>query len=112
MENFTIHIFGHGETQINSKDLSVKVKTTDLTSAQPLIDAIWLKKPENSEAEQEYHVIHCLSYEDVRYVSKNSFSLKNHIDLKPLIDALITELKQNNDMPTQKEAEVKAVNKS
>lgn len=92
MENFTIHIFGYGETQINSKDLSVKVKTTDLTKVQPLVDKIWSKKPEDSTAEQNYHVIHCFGHDDVRYGSKNGFSLKQDAELKPLIDALIAEL--------------------
>lgn len=97
MENFTIHIFGYGETQINSKDLSVKVTTTDLTKVQPLVDTIWSKKPEDSEAEQSYHVIHCFGHNDVRYGSKNGFSLKNDTDLKPLIDELIAELQVKYD---------------
>lgn len=92
MENFTIHIFGYGETQINSKDLSVKVKTTELTKAQPLVDAIWAKKPEDSDAEQTFHVIHCFGFDDVRYGSKKGFSLKKDASLKPLIEELIAEL--------------------
>jgi hypothetical protein len=92
MENFTIHIFGYGETQINSKELSVKVKTTDLTKVQPLVDDIWSKKPEDSDAEQNFHVIHFFGYNDIRYGSKKGFSLKEDEELKPLIDALIAEL--------------------
>lgn len=92
MENFTIHIFGYGETQINSKDLSVKVSTTELTTVQPLVDAIWAKKPQDSTAEQNYHVIHFFGHNEVRYGSKNGFSLKDETSLKPLIDALIAEL--------------------
>ena len=92
MENFTIHIFGYGETQINSKDLSVKVKTTELTKVQALVDKVWSKKPQDSNAEQNYHVIHCFGHDDVRYGSKDGFSLKKDAELKPLIDALITEL--------------------
>jgi hypothetical protein len=92
MENFTIHVFGYGETQINSKDLSVKVKTTELTKVQPLVDAIWDKKPEDSDAEQNFHVIHCFGYDDVRYGSKKGFSLKKDESLKSLIDDLIAEL--------------------
>jgi hypothetical protein len=92
MENFTIHIFGYGETQINSKDLSVKVKTTELTKVKALVDKVWSKKPQDSNAEQNYHVIHCFGHDDVRYGSKKGFSLKKDQELKPLIDALITEL--------------------
>jgi hypothetical protein len=92
MENFTIHVFGYGETQINSKDLSVKVKTTELTKVQPLVDDIWDKKPEDSDAEQNFHVIHCFGYDDVRYGSKKGFVLKKDESLKSLIDDLIAEL--------------------
>lgn len=92
MENFTIHVFGYGETQINSKDLSVKVKTTDLTKVQPLVDAIWSKKPEDSNAEQTFHAINLFGFNDVRYMSKDGFDVKDDADLKPLIEKLITEL--------------------
>lgn len=40
MEHFTIHIFGYGETQINSNEFSNKIATTELTKVKPLIDAI------------------------------------------------------------------------
>jgi hypothetical protein len=92
MENFTIHIFGYGETQINSKELSLKVKTTDLTKVQPLVDAIWSKKPEDSNAEQKFHAINLFGFNDVRYMSKDVFDVKDDADLKPLIEELITEL--------------------
>jgi hypothetical protein len=92
MENFTIHIFGYGETQINSKELSLKVKTTDLTKVQPLVDAIWSKKPEDSNAEQKFHAINLFGFNDVRYMSKDGFDVKDDADLKPLIEELITEL--------------------
>jgi hypothetical protein len=92
MENFTIHIFGYGETQINSKELSVKVKSSDLTKLNVLVDTIWSKKPEDSDAELNFHVIHCFGYDDVRYGSKKGFSLKKDEELKPLIDDLIEEL--------------------
>jgi hypothetical protein len=92
MENFTIHIFGYGETQINSKELSLKVKTTDLAKVQPLVDAIWLKKPEDSNAEQKFHAINLFGFNDVRYMSKDGFDVKDDADLKPLIEELITEL--------------------
>jgi hypothetical protein len=92
MENFTIHIFGYGETQINSKDLSVKVKSTELKKLKTLVDKVWSKKPQDSDAEQNYHVIHCFGHDDVRYGSKKGFSLKKDEELKPLIDDLVAEL--------------------
>jgi hypothetical protein len=76
MENFTIHIFGYGETQINSNEFSIKVKTTDLTKVQPLVDAIWGKKPEGSLAEEKYHAINIFNHNDLRWMSKDGFELK------------------------------------
>ena len=93
MEDFTIHIFGYGETQINSKTLSIKVKTKNLTNVQPIIEHIFSKKPtDNSTQISEYHVIHLFGYEDVRWLSKHSFMDKEDDELKPLIDSLISEL--------------------
>lgn len=106
MEKFTIHIFGYGETQINSKDLSVKVKTTELTKVQPLVDAIWAKKPEDSTATENFHAIHLFGKEDVRYVTKNGFNLKKQEDLNSLIDQLIDELETFKTLDSEAEQEV------
>jgi len=102
MENFTIHIFGYGETQINSKDLSVKVKTDTLTSVQPVINQIFSKKPaENTTLVTDFHVINLFGYDDVRWQCKESFTDKDDADLKPLVDTLIAELQTAKDnMPT------------
>ena len=75
MENFTLHIFGYGETQINSKDFSVKVKTNTLTKVQPLVDAIWNNKPQDSDAEQKFHAINIFNNNEIRYMSKKGFTL-------------------------------------
>jgi hypothetical protein len=99
MENFTIHVFGYGETQINSKEVSVKIKTKDLTTVQPLIDAVFKNKPtDNTSAVDNYHTINFFGYEDIRWVSKQKggFSLKDNKDVKPFIDSLIEELKKKN----------------
>ena len=93
MENFTIHIFGYGETQINSKDFSVKVATSTLTTVEPLTSAIWAKKPADTNAEENYHVVHLFGYDDVRWLSKDGFSLKSEKGFKTKINALIAELK-------------------
>lgn len=93
MENFTIHIFGYGETQINSNEFSKKITTTELIKVQPLVDAIWNKKPLDLETEEKYHVIHIFNHNDIRFVSKDGFQLKAEEDLKPLIDDLILEMK-------------------
>ena len=111
MENFTIHIFGYGETQINSKDLSVKVKTDSLTKITALIAGIFAKKPaDNTAIITEFHAINLFNYNDVRWMSKQGFDVKNDADLKPLIDDLIAELqtaKDNQPAPTEKTEKTK-----
>jgi len=94
MENFTIHIFGYGETQINSQDLSIKVSTDTLTSVTPLVEAIFAKKPaDNPALISPYHAINIFGYKDVRWIVKGgNFSVKDDAELKPLVDALIAEL--------------------
>lgn len=92
MENFTIHIFGYGETQINSTEFSVKVSTKTLTKVKPLVDAIWDKKPKDSSAEVKYHVINLFGRKDIRWVSNDGFQLSDEESLYPLIDDLILEM--------------------
>jgi len=109
MENFTIHIFGYGETQINSKDLSIKVATSSLSTVNPLVQAIFAKKPtDNISTIDGYHAINLFNYKDVRWMSKGKdvkgFDVKNDEALKPLIDILIAELQTAKDnMPTEEE---------
>jgi hypothetical protein len=93
MENFTIHIFGYGETQINSKHLSVKVATDTLTTVTPLLAGVYAKKPaDNPTLVTEFHAVNLFGYKDVRWTSKDSFNVKDDANLVPLIDALIVEL--------------------
>ena len=96
MENFTIHIFGYGETQINSKELSVKVSTDTLTTVTALVEAIFAKKPaDNPAVISPFHAINIFGYKDVRWVEKNSFSVKNDEELirkyldKPLFRGML-----------------------
>lgn len=98
MENFTIHIFGYGETQINSETLSVKVATDTLTTVTPLISGIFAKKPaDNSTLITEFHAINLFGNNDVRWMSKEGFQVNNDAELIPLIDALIAELQVAKD---------------
>lgn len=98
MENFTIHIFGYGETQINSEALSVKVATDSLTTVTPLIDAIFAKKPaDNPTVITDFHAINLFGYSDVRWQSENGFNVENDAELIPLINALIAELQSVSD---------------
>jgi len=108
MENFTIHVFGYGETQINSKDLSVKVATDTLTTVTPLLTGVFAKKPaDNPTLVTDFHAVNFFGYNDVRWMSKEGFNVKDDADLKALIDNLIAELqtaKDNEVAPTPKVA--------
>ena len=109
MENFTIHIFGYGETQINSKELSVKVSTDTLTTVTPLVEAIFAKKPaDNPALISPFHAINLFGYKDVRWTAKgDNFSVKDDEALKPLVDALIAELQVAKDnLPAKEEKAV------
>jgi hypothetical protein len=97
MENFTLHIFGYGETQINSNEFSVKVESSSLKTLTPLVTAIWAKKPKDSKAEEKYHAINIFNHADIRWMSKDGFDLKDDKDLVKLIDDLIAELKKAYD---------------
>ena len=93
MENFTLHIFGYGETQINGDEFSVKVKTDTLTKVQPLVDAVWNLKPADSTAVKEFHAVNVFNFDDIRYMTKDGFNVKTTPALKTLIEDLIAELK-------------------
>jgi hypothetical protein len=97
MTHFTLHIFGYGETQINSDEFSVKVKTATLTKVQSLVDAVYALKPQDSQAEQSFHAINIFNYEEIRYLTKYGFNVKTNTALKILIDDLIAELKVASD---------------
>lgn len=97
MTNFTLHIFGYGETQINSKNLSIKVKTSTLTKVTPLTTAIWAKKPADSTAVENFHAINLFGYEDVRWMCKDGFRIEKDASFKTKIDDLIAELQSAFD---------------
>lgn len=97
MERFTLHIFGYGETQINSKDLKVKVKTTELTKVQPLVDAVWSKKPEDKVGNKEdFRNITFFDFTKIAWAGKTkqeTFIIKEEDSaVKELINELIAEL--------------------
>ena len=95
-KNFTIHIFGYGETQYISEEINFKTATTDLTAVQPLLDAIWLQKPADVEGGDVYHVVNVFNYNKKHWQGKGkdnaSFSIKGEDDLVDLIDTLIAEI--------------------
>lgn len=96
MENFTIHIFNYGETQINSKNLSVKVKTNLVSgNTETLINNIWDLRPDQTITEKKFHVIHIFNYNEINWLGQKNFSLKNIPKLRPHIDDLIIELEKH-----------------
>ena len=107
MENATIHIFGFGNTQLVSLDNTFMVKNEELTTLQPLIDAIWdLKSPEVT-AEKEYNVIHIFNQRGIRWQSNFNILIDTQTDsLKDLIDSLVAEMITLK--PAPKTAEPKA----
>ena len=110
-KNYTIHIFGYGETQINS-DYSFKDATENFTNVAPLVDALWAKKPTDSLlTEKKYHVIHIFNGEDIRWQVKDGFNFKEEdIDdnVKSLIENLKTELKEKYDAKVLADAQQQA----
>jgi hypothetical protein len=92
MENFTIHIFGYGETQLISKENNDKYATDKLTKVTALVDAVWALKPAEVTGEKKYQVIHFFNHNDIRWLGEESFNLKDEENLIPLIDELITEI--------------------
>jgi len=94
--NFTVHIFGYGETQYITKDVNFKVSTTELATVQPLVDAIWAEKPADVTGGDEYHAINVFNYDRKDWQGKGkdnaSFSVNKEDDLTDLIDAVIAEI--------------------
>ena len=93
MKHFLIKIFGSGDTQIKGDEFSIKVKTNTLRKAKPLIDAIWALRPTDIEPQKDFECINIFDFNDLRYLTKNGFSLKTTPELKAKIENLIAELK-------------------
>ena len=81
MENFTIHIFGYGETQLISKENNDKYATDKLTKVTALVDAVWALKPAEVTGEKKYQVIHFFNHNDIRWLGEESFNLKDEENL-------------------------------
>ncbi len=95
MEDFTIHIFGYGETQIIKKDVNFKTKTSDLTKVQPLLDALWAEKPEDVTGGDDFQSVTFFNYDLKQWLGKKdeaSFRIKGEDTLVALIDELIAEM--------------------
>ena len=96
-KNFTVHIFGYGETQYITEGVNIKKATSTLTSVQSLIDAIWAEKPADIDGGNEYYAINVFNYDKKSWLGKGednaSFSVDVVNNLNTLIDAVIAEIK-------------------
>ena len=62
------------------------------------MDGVFAKKPaDNPTLVTEFHAVNIFGYNDVRWMSKDSFDVKDDADLKPFIDKLIAELQKVKD---------------
>lgn len=94
--NFTVHIFGYGETQYIAEEINFKTQTSALATIQPLVDAIWAEKPVESEGGSEYHAINIFNYNKKSWLGNGkenaTFKVDSEENLVPLIDSLIAEI--------------------
>lgn len=90
----TLHIFGYGECQAIGKEYNKKINKSSLTSAQAVIDDIYAKKPQDSDASASYRVITIFNDMDGRYFPEQgkTFSVKfSQLDAS-LCQALVDEI--------------------
>jgi hypothetical protein len=94
----TIHIFGYGESQVIGKDVNFKAKTSDLTAAQPLIDAVIALAPEGvTITPNTYHAINFFYGSRTDYQSQitgQSFSVNTELIDPELINNLVVQLEE------------------
>jgi hypothetical protein len=96
MENFTIHIFNYGETQINSNEFSIKVDNKLISgTTEPLVDLIWKLKPTELVMDKKFNVIHVFNYDRIMWLGEKNFPLKDTTNIKNNIDNLREELKKH-----------------
>lgn len=96
----TLHIFGYGETQLIGDGFNKKVKSSDLTTLQNVVDNVWSTKPVGSDASQSYHAINIFNdmFADWQPNSGTGFRTP-YAQLSAFdIDALVNEI--NTLVPT------------
>jgi hypothetical protein len=97
----TIHIFGFGSTQFIAKEKNYSVKSSELTTLQPIIDDVTSKRPQDKVV-SEIHAINIFDGIKVSFLGKeknSTFSLKfNEIDSVKLT-ALVNELISKEPTP-------------
>ena len=95
-KNFTINIFRYGETQYAEKEINFKITTTELTSVKPLLDAIWLEKPDDVVGGDDYHAVNIFNYNAKSWIGKGkenaNFGVRGEDSSVDLINTLIAEI--------------------
>jgi hypothetical protein len=90
-----VHIMGHGKTRLNTAT-EKEVVTTELTKAEAVIAFMLAKKPADSNAGTEFHVITIARDLFVRFIPKNKdekpYSIKYPEMDATLVADLVAEL--------------------
>lgn len=94
----TLHIFGYGETQVIKQDSNKKVSTSSLTKTQAVIDNVYSKKPQDSDASADVHAVNIFHNMFADYQPKTGKSFR--VEFKDLdaaaIDALVGQVDSHN----------------
>lgn len=90
----TLHIFGYGETQVIKQDSNKKVSTSSLTKTQAVIDNVYSKKPQDSDASADVHAVNIFSgmFADYQPKTGKSFRVKFEDLDAAAVDALVAEV--------------------
>jgi hypothetical protein len=72
----TLHVFGYGECQAIGNDYNYKAETSGLPAAQPVVDDVYSKKPQGSDASSDYHAINIFNGMFADYQPKTGSSFR------------------------------------
>jgi len=90
----TVHIFGYGESQVVGNDYNKKTLTSNLEKAQAVIDDVYSKKPQGSNASVDYHAINIFDNSFADYQPKQGDSFRVNFDElnAGLIESFVEEI--------------------
>ena len=93
MENFVIHIFGYGETQLITPKFNFKTKTETLKKVKAVVDGVFGLKPSDSQATSDvYRVVNIFGKGEAMWGSKEGFKVSDISSISTKVDALVKEL--------------------
>lgn len=90
----TLHIFGYGETQVISENSNKKVSSDSLTAKQAVVDNVYSKKPQDSDASADVHAVNIFHgmFADFQPKTGKGFRVKYEDLDAAAIDALVAEV--------------------